>query len=136
MIRLQYLAVGVIVAGCTLLTACGNTGSPATIDSSDPVVQAGERVAREQGCLACHSTSGKRLSGPTFKGLAGSQVELTNGSTVTVDDAYLRRAIDDPDAEIREGYPKNIMRNVLSTKEPLSSQQVDELVAYIKAVPR
>jgi cytochrome c oxidase subunit 2 len=48
--------------------------------------QDGERLANQRGCLACHSTDGSGRTGPTWQGLAGSQVRLSDGSMVTADD--------------------------------------------------
>jgi len=59
-------------------------------------------------CAACHSTDGSRLVGPTFKGIFGrKQKIIRKGKTIeiTVDDAYLRRAIAKPMAEYPVGYP-------------------------------
>jgi hypothetical protein len=38
------------------------------------------------------------MTGPSWKGLAGSQVKLGDGRTVAADDAYLTRHIIEPDA--------------------------------------
>jgi len=59
-------------------------------------------------CIACHSLDGSRLAGPSFKGLHGKKQKVIRaGKTVevTVDDAYLMRAIKDPLVEAPTGYP-------------------------------
>lgn len=80
------------------------------------------------GCVSCHSTDGARSEGPTWKGLYGSQVTLADGSTVTVDDAYLRRAILDPQADVAPGYV-----TAMPTVD-VSEAEVDRLVAYIQTL--
>lgn len=72
--------------------------------------------------------------GPTVKGLAGNRVQLSDGSTVTADDAYLAKAITDPDAEIVNGYQKGIMAGAISSFGLANKpQDVAALVAFIKA---
>ena len=65
------------------------------------------------GCQGCHSLDGSPSSGPTFKGLFGSSVKLTNGQTVNADDAYLLESIIDPDKEIVKGYQPGVMSSVI-----------------------
>ena len=60
---------------------------------------AGEAIARERGCAGCHGADFSGGIGPSWVGLYGSTVTLEDGSTVTADDAYLTRAIEDPSAE-------------------------------------
>ena len=74
---------------------------------TDPVAH-GEALAKQNGCLGCHSTDGSRKVGPTFKGLIGSERPVTkDGQSIKVkaDTDYLIRAIREPGVEISEGYP-------------------------------
>lgn len=82
------------------------------------------------GCIGCHSVDGSSRSGPTWKGLAGSQTTLDDGTTVAVDAAYLTTAIVDPKAQGPVGYPR-IMPDYLQ----LSEQDVADIVAYIQELP-
>ena len=82
---------------------------------------------------SCHSIDGSSGVGPTMKGLFGSKVELTNGKTVTADDAYLLEAIEDPDAEIVKGYQPGIMTSVIKPHQVAESDARD-LIAYIKSL--
>lgn len=72
-------------------------------------VASGQKLFVSDACSSCHSLDGSAGVGPTIKGLAGSEVELTDGSSVTADSDYLTRAIVDPDVEIVAGYKKGIM---------------------------
>ena len=63
----------------------------------------GQRLATEYGCLACHGDQGQGASAPSWIGLYGSTIELQDGTTVTVDRDYLRRAIRDPAAQVPKG---------------------------------
>lgn len=46
----------------------------------------GKQLFRQNACNTCHSTDGTRLTGPTWKGIYGSQETMTDGTTVTVDE--------------------------------------------------
>ena len=83
------------------------------------------------GCQGCHSLDGSPSSGPTFKGLFGSNVKLTNGQTVKADDAYLLEAIVDPDKEIVTGFQPGVMSAVIP-KGQVSEADAKMLVDFIK----
>jgi len=89
----------------------------------------GGKLLQQYGCLGCHSTDGSKLVGPTFKGLAGSEVEITRGGKemkVKVDADYLRRSILAPKADIVEGFPP-----VMPAGDYLSTEEVDAIVEYL-----
>jgi cytochrome c2 len=83
------------------------------------------------GCQGCHSIDGSKSSGPTFKGLSGSKVKLTNGQTVTADDAYLLESILDPDKQVVQGYQPGVMSSVVK-KGQIPEDQAKQLVEFIK----
>ena len=83
------------------------------------------------GCQGCHSLDGSPSSGPTFKGLFGSMVKLTNGQTVKADDQYLIDAIIDPDKQIVAGYQPGVMSAVVQ-KGAVSEADAKTLVDFIK----
>lgn len=96
-----------------------------------PDMQAGELLLSERGCISCHSLVGGTLVGPTLEGLYGSTVRVrTKGKlrTLTADDAYIRRSILDPGADIVDGF-RNIM---LSGRDILTDKEIDEIIAYLK----
>jgi len=102
--------------------------------SEADLVARGEELWSSTGCAGCHSLDGAAGVGPTMKGLAGSTVTLDDGSTVTADDAYLERAIVDPDAQVSEGHKPGIMSGaVASQKFDTRPEDVAALVAFIKA---
>ncbi len=70
----------------------------------DPSVTQGQQIAEDQGCLGCHSLDGSPSVGPTWKGLFGKTETLVDGSTVQVDEDYLKQSILDPNASVVEGY--------------------------------
>ena len=64
-------------------------------------------------------------AGPSWVGLAGSTVELDDGSTPVADEAYLRRSISEPQAQRVAGY------TIAMPENGLSEDEVDAIVAYI-----
>lgn len=93
----------------------------------------GEGLYTSLGCQGCHSIDGSASSGPTFKGLFNSMVELTNGQTVKADEQYLLDSILDPDKHIVKGYQPGVMTSAVP-KGSVPQDQAQELVDYIKTL--
>lgn len=111
-------------------SAPGQTAA-ATNASTPPALtpaQHGEQLAKEFGCTACHATDGKRLVGPAWNGLFGSQVKLADGATVTADSAYIAESILHPEAQVVESYPKGTMP---AYGKLMTDEDVKALVAYM-----
>ena len=99
------------------------------LDSVTPV-QAGEILYQRRGCVQCHSVDGSARSGPSFKDVFGSQQALSDGSSVKVDENYLRESILEPQAKVRAGY-----RPVMPTYQgQLKDEEIAALIAYIKSL--
>jgi len=96
-----------------------------------PPTERGQRLAEGSGCLACHSLDGTRLAGPTWQGLADSEVRLQSGETVIADDEYLHEAIVNPNSQIAEGFAP-IMPDIYG--DTLSEEQIMDIVEFIKSV--
>ena len=116
----------------------GFTISLSFTPDANPFVRPGENLSGEQlyklYCIACHSTDGTKLIGPTFQGLAGREQKVTrNGEeqTIATDAAYLRESITDPQAAIVVGYEAVPM---VSFKDALKKDQIDRLVKYIEGL--
>ena len=88
----------------------------------------GAILYEQQGCQTCHSIDGSPSVGPTFQGLFGSTEQLADGTTVQVDENYLRQSILEPGAQIVQGF-QNIMPDSYSG---LSEEQVSALIAFIE----
>jgi mono/diheme cytochrome c family protein len=97
------------------------------------VALSGLRLYRSLRCVSCHSLSENVAFGPSFKGLAGSEVKLTNGKTVTADDAYLTESIIAPDDQIVDGFSAGVMSRTLSPGT-VSPAQAKAIIAFIKRV--
>jgi cytochrome c2 len=115
----------------------------AAADRTDPADRAacpgiavkpgGEGLYTSLGCQGCHSIDGSGSSGPTFKGLFNSMVDLTNGQKVKADEQYLLESILDPDKQIVKGYQPGVMSAVVS-KGSVREDQAQQLVDYIKTL--
>ncbi len=97
----------------------------------DDPVERGRLWAEQNACLSCHSPDGGKLVGPTWLNVYGSTEELEDGTSVTVDDDYIRKSILDPNAQIVAGYPA-AMPAALS--EGLSDDQIDDIIEFIKSL--
>jgi cytochrome c oxidase subunit 2 len=98
--------------------------------ASLPPAELGAKIYKEKGCNACHSLDGSKIVGPSFKGIFGHSVELQDGSTVDVDENYIRQSILEPQAQIVKGFAPVMP----SYKGILSDEDVTALVAYIKTL--
>jgi cytochrome c oxidase subunit 2 len=89
----------------------------------------GQALATQNGCLGCHTVDGSALIGPTWFGIYGSQVKLSDGSTVNVDDAYIKESILNPQAKIVSGFETQLMPTF-----QLTDAQISDIIAYIKTL--
>jgi cytochrome c oxidase subunit II len=89
----------------------------------------GQALVAANGCAACHSINGSAGIGPTWFGLFEHEVELTDGSAVVADEAYIHESIKAPQAKIVRGFENQLMPTYSFTDE-----QIDDIVAYIKTL--
>lgn len=99
-------------------------------DANLPLVERGQKLWQGK-CIACHSTSGTVGAGPTWKGLFGSTHEMADGSTVTVDENYLRESILNPNKQIVKGYKAGVMPTFQGA---LKEEEVTALIEFIKTL--
>ena len=99
------------------------TGAPAAVDASQPITK---DFYASLGCGGCHDNP--RLA-PQLVNLRGAERMLQDGSKVVVDDAYLRRAILEPGADLVAGYAPLMP----SYRHSLSNAQLDALVRELDA---
>jgi CHRD domain/Cytochrome c len=102
-----------------------------TVAVTPALVAQGKQLSENFGCEACHTLTGAKSTGPTWKGLAGRTVRLDNGKVLKATDGYLINAIEQPDAEIVEGYSSGIMTTAIGN---IPVSQAKAIVAYIKSV--
>lgn len=127
-LRPRWGFVPVLVGlAAAIVVGCGS--DPSTTTRFSGPAGAGERLAQSAGCAGCHGATFQGTgTAPKLTGLFGSTVTLEDGSTVPADEAYLRRAITDPQSQRVRGYPVQMPKNQLSDAE------VNDLVAFLTAL--
>jgi cytochrome c oxidase subunit 2 len=98
--------------------------------TGDGLAARGRDLAQARGCLGCHSVDGSSSAGPTWKGLYGKTETLADGSTVVVDDDYLKKSISDPNAMIVKCY------SPVMPPSNLSSEELDALMDYTRELSK
>jgi len=91
----------------------------------------GKVLLEKHGCLGCHSLDGSPKLGPGFKGIWNrAETVLSNGveRSIIVDEAYLRRSILDPGADVVKGFPP------VMPPFKLKDDEIREIVEYLKVV--
>jgi cytochrome c oxidase subunit 2 len=101
----------------------GNTSGQTPVEMGKDLFQ------NKLGCASCHA-GGPQQRGAKLEGVFGSQVKLTDGSTVTADDNYIRNSILNPASQVVEGY-----QPIMPTfKGQVTEEQLNALVAYVKSL--
>lgn len=96
--------------------------------SASPADESGAALVMSLGCNGCHE---RPELAPSLGGLWGRTVELEGGKSVKVDEAYLKRAIVAPRAELVRGY----LDLMPAYGSELSPAALDALVKYVKDQP-
>jgi cytochrome c oxidase subunit 2 len=94
----------------------------------DSVLEKGRQLVEQLGCKACHSQDGSASLGPGWKGLYGRTEQLADGTSVLVDEAYLKESILDPKARLVQGYPPVMVAYTLKDDE------LGAVIALIKSL--
>jgi cytochrome c oxidase subunit II len=92
----------------------------------------GQKLFQDRGCASCHTVeqNGQPGRGPNLYGIFGKQQPLQNGQSVTVDEAYVRESILNPQAKLAAGY-----QAIMPTYQgQLTEEQVLQLIAYIRSL--
>lgn len=90
----------------------------------------GQKVFQDLACNTCHRSDAQGR-GPNLEGLFGKQVQLADGTNITVNEDYIRESIRNPRAKIHAGFqpimpvfPDNLV----------SEEQLLQLIAYIRSI--
>ncbi len=93
------------------------------------LAQRGQRLFSDLACNTCHLEDG-RGRGPALTSKFGLSERLVDGTTVPIDEAYLRESILRPQAKVVEGY-----QPLMPTFQGLVSEEnVMALVEYVKSL--
>lgn len=123
----MILRKGMVALLATLLTACASS------EQSDPQIHEGHDLARQYGCVSCHTSDGSKSVAPTWKGLYRSRVELDDGTIVIANDAYLLESILEPSAKTVKGFEKGLMETVIKPNS-IQAKDLKALLAYVKSL--
>lgn len=97
--------------------------------TGESLADAGGRLFNQLGCQTCHA-EGPGMRGPSLEGLYGSEVPLASGGSVTADEAYLRRSIMEPAADVVAGY--DVIMPTYAGQ--ISEEGLLQLIAYIRSL--
>lgn len=89
---------------------------------------------KKNACISCHSTDGSPIIGPSFKGLWGrTEMVITNGTEreITVDRDYIRKSLNEPNADITKGFNQGLMISYATT---VSDEDLDQIIEYLKTL--
>ena len=96
---------------------------------SETMEDFGRRVWDRSGCGSCHSLDGAIKVGPSLAGIYGARETLDDGSTIVVDDDYIRESIIDPSCKVVRGFTPQMP----SFAGRLDDKALAGLIEFIKA---
>ncbi|MEW6055193.1 MAG: cytochrome c oxidase subunit II [Bdellovibrionota bacterium] len=130
----EWLETGKLSAAAKNYIGAAAKGKPDQPKGSAAPTQSladrGKELFNSKGCFACHTADGTPKVGPTLKGVFGKTEELADGSTVKIDENYIRESLMEPQKRITKGFPPSMP----PFKGLLSDEEVNALIAYIKSL--
>ncbi len=87
----------------------------------------GESVYKKKGCEGCHALDKSVKLGPGLGGSFGTDVKLGDGTTVKMDETYIRNSLLSPQGQARPGFPPSM------PVIPLSDKEIEGVIEFIKA---
>ncbi|MDY7105317.1 MAG: cytochrome c [Actinomycetota bacterium] len=127
--RSRSLLIAFAAALLVAAPACGDDdddGDAGLGEGASAAAQEGHGIILDRGCASCHGENGEGGIGPAWAGLFGTEEELDDGTTVLVDEDYIRRSIEDPGAQVVDGFSVSMPEN------GLTSEEIDAVIAYIR----
>lgn len=97
--------------------------------SEGTLAERGEKLFTELACNTCHLDTGLGR-GPSLKDIVGKQAELADGSSVLIDEGYLRESIMNSQAKIVKGYQPLMP----AFQGLINEDNLVSLVEYIKSL--
>lgn len=102
------------------------TGEPV----ARPLEDVGSALYTGRGCAQCHSLSGERLIGPSWKNLWGAERQFVDGSTAVADENYISSSILYPQQQVVAGYG-GVMPSYLGS---LNQREIGAIIVYMKSL--
>lgn len=138
--RLPAIVAIAMMVAVMLAVSCGGGSearpTPAPSTPLPPVAydpqsaQIGSELVQQYGCNTCHSTDGTTLVGPTWQGLYGTEEELEDGTSATVNDDYIRESIKMPDLKVVKGFTAGLMPATLGVED----DEIPHIIEYMKSL--
>lgn len=95
------------------------------------LVDKGRAAYAKWACIGCHTIDGKAGSGPTWKGLFGSQRNFNDGGSATADEDYIRESVWEPNKHVVKGFEPNKMP---AFKGMVTEEELSAIIEFIKSV--
>ena len=92
-------------------------------------IEKGMELIKLKGCIGCHTVDGTPRIGPTLKGVYRKKVVVITGGKereITADEAYLKRSIEDPKADIVKGFQP------IMPPQNLSEEELSSIIEYLE----
>jgi len=100
-----------------------------SLGCTNALAEAGKNLFNKNACTSCHTIDGTKLVGPSLQGVFGKTESFEDGSTVTVDENYIRQSVLQPQAKIVKGFNTAVMPPFV-----MKDWKLDALIAYIKTL--
>jgi cytochrome c oxidase subunit 2 len=135
-LRHAYMTTAVVVMPQPEFDKWYNDTSKVTAIVSEAGIKAskGLEIIRKNGCIACHSTDGSKIVGPSFKGIFGEKTTvLVDGKEqqFTVDENYIEESVYNPNAKVVKGYQQGLMQPY---KDLVTKEEIKQIADYIKSL--
>ena len=118
---------GLVAVASLVITSAACSAEPELALSGS--AQEGKVLYDTNGCAACHGSNGSGGVGPTLVGITGTNIALSDGTSVLADRAYLIESILLPQAQLVDGY------NIKMPQNQLSEAQADLVAQFIEELP-
>ena len=102
------------------------------VDTTDTKAM-GLGLLKANACMSCHSIDGTQMVGPSFLGLMNRETNVSidgQMQTIIADRDYFKRAIENPGAEIVEGYQPSMP----PYPGKFSDKDIDMMIDYINSL--
>ena len=124
-----FVIVGAALAGTWVAISSDRNESPAATPKIDPaMIAAGRQITMQKGCVTCHSEDGTIIRGPSYKGLYGSTVSYTDGTSGIINEAEVRDALVHPAAKVIDTFEP------LMPPAKLTEAETKNLIAYLRSI--
>lgn len=98
-------------------------------ENFEPTAEVGATLYKKNACNTCHSIDGSKMPGPTWKGIFGRKETMSDGTTLTIDENYIKESIQKPQAKVVQGF-----QPVMPPYTNLTDKHIDAIIAYMKTL--